>query len=903
MSPLVPLLLGALLLPVQSPEPRPEDAPQPRPQAPNSPAGPFEHRLIGNPQELLQAGPEGWCPVGEEVFGTWLEQRRRLGPGTSRAKAANVEWVDRVVVIEDDGSMLRYDRHPDLEGLTLEFIPDGDGYTVISQPVRPEVDVGPELFADVRDWREEPIDMGGFLFPFGDTAYGSLWAATTFTLAFADPEPPGPAQLHLHEQLPDRTPRIAPWQQGTSLAGRNLHYVQHPDRAVFTWRAVEGGWLDVEIQAVLYADGSIDMHFVRLTGLNHGGPAVVDGNAAWWMDRTPGGETTSPPDEVPVPAPDGPAIDIVAIRAFQIADSELLEIEVEFQEPLPAMTDGRLQFVFEIRDEPGGPLGAQLWAEWEDGGWNWTSYSPEIVGNSIRFQVSKSQLGLTDDEFEVLAWAAQDWTYHQAVAGMFSFPLTPPQPLLRDFSEAVGETMNGPLFEPFTLPELVIDPIYRAFLDEFENPQIDGFAVFQNFLTDIVFYAGAWSTVGNAGADGIGTGNSADPVTPALLHMNALGYGWNSWDAGKITVLNHEFGHHWLYFPSVDEDGVVGQPLGGGHPAGWVHTPAATPVFNDFDASCMGGSTWTDNGDGTFTSAPSFASYGYSWHDLYLMGLARPDEVEDWFYLQDSDPGLPGAYWPAENLTVTATRVDVNVGQFETAMGPRVPARGESQTDFIVPMVLLARPGEWSQPDVDELVRTCEIWSEAFEGATLERATLACDRVGNRPPVPEILEPAPGVRVPVGTTLQFFGTATDPDRDAVELTWNFGPFAPITGGEGPHEVTFTELGLHVVQLDAVDEVGLNAVWPDVRVIEVTCADPTEVLGQLMVARPEPGTLAFEWTLPSETVDDAVLLEAGDPQGPFEPVAAGAPGLTAPERQGLRFFQVASRNLPDCIGPW
>ena len=33
-------------------------------------------------------------------------------------------------------------------------------------------------------------------------------------------------------------------------------------------------------------------------------------------------------------------------------------------------------------------------------------------------------------------------------------------------------------------------------------------AIYQTFLTDISFYAGAYSTVGNAGADGIGTGSS-----------------------------------------------------------------------------------------------------------------------------------------------------------------------------------------------------------------------------------------------------------------------------------------------------------------------------------------------------------------------------------------------------------
>lgn len=903
MSATTALFLATLLLPAELVSPRPDQAPA-TVEAPTSRlAEPLEHRLLSNPRELLREGPDAWCPVGTD-FRAWLEDRERLARPPRLAKAAaRVELVDGVVVIEDDGTMLRGDRRPDLEGLTVELVPDGDGYAVGVGPVRPEPDVGAALFTDQRGWFEETVSLAApFAFPFGGEARSDLVATSAFGLHFGDPEPPGPAQLHLRDQLPDRSLRIAPWQQGTSLAGRDFHYLQLPDRAVFAWRAVEGGWLDVEIQAVLHGDGRIEFHYVSLLGLNHGGPAVVDGNSAWWAEETPAGTVTNPEGDVPVAAPDGPAIDIVEVRAFQVADSELVQVEVELAAPLPAATDGRLQFVWDIRDEPGGEIVVQLWAEWEDGAWNWSTYAPVIVGNAIRFQLSKAEMGLEDEDFEIVAWTAQDWAYHQAVVAEFSYPRTPTQAVLSDYSEADGSRRRGPLLEPFTLPELNIGPVYQAVLDHFENPRLDGLAVYQNFLTDIVFYAGAWSTVGNAGADGIGTGSSAEPEGPALLHMNALGYGWNSWDEGKVTVLNHEYGHHWLYFPSVDEGGTVGKPLGDGHPAGGVHAPAAAPVYNDWDASCMGGSTWTDNADGTFTSAPGFASFGYSWHELYLMGLADASEVDPWFYLRDSDPALPGAYWPAEDLTVSATRVDVAVDQLVTAMGPRSPAVTESRRDFVVPLVLLTRPGEWSQDDVDELVRTCQVWEPQFHAATAERGTVTCDRVGDRPPVPVILDPPVGIRVSAGSELDFFGTATDPDGDEVELTWNFGTLAAETSGEGPHRVGFPEPGLFVVQLAARDETGRPSDWPDVRVVEVTCATPMGEVDGLRVARPEPGTLAFTWTEPFEPVDDVVLLEATDPRGPWAEVQAGLPGLTTPERSGNRFFLVAARNLPDCLGP-
>ena len=73
----------------------------------------------------------------------------------------------------------------------------------------------------------------------------------------------------------------------------------------------------------------------------------------------------------------------------------------------------------------------------------------------------------------------------------------------------------------------------------------------------------------------------------------------------------------------------------------------------------MGGSNWTDNLDGTFTSQDhaTGAYLGYSWVDLYLMGLASPDEVPDFFYLADTDPHVRDAYWADSGITVRGTKV------------------------------------------------------------------------------------------------------------------------------------------------------------------------------------------------------------------------------------------------------
>jgi hypothetical protein len=867
---------------------------------------PLDVGVARDPLGLLQAGPDAWCPTGDD-FLRWLDARAALAGPTRRVSAKRHgdtprTWLqDGVVVMEDDGTLMRFDRRPDLAGMTLLLTPASGGYTSEPMPLAYEPDIGAQVLTDARSFASTPVDLTALTFPFGGTDRIRLFLTSNLQVAFVDPVAPAAGQLHLLDLIADRTPRIAPLEQGTSLLGWNAFFREAADRAVVTWRAAEGGWLDLDVQVVLFPDGRIQLSYARTEGAQHGSVVVVDGNDAFWSDRRPAGSVTNPGSEVMIPPPDGPAVDVVEVRGLQVSGSELLDVEVVVEAPLPADTDGTLQFAIELRDEPGGPVFATIWAEWQDGRFNWTNTAMRVAGNVLSFTLLRSDMPLTDDDVNVVAWTAQNWAWQQAVGADLAYPSTPPVPLMKDFSAGIVTGLGEPLLEAFTLPELLVGAVHDAFARHFESPRIDALAIYQSFNTDIVLYAGAYSTVGNAGADGIGTGNTTDPESPALLHMNTVRYGWNSWDSGKVTVLNHELGHHWLYFLSILEDGVVGKPLGDGHPAGWVHAPAAAPVVDPLDASCMGGSTWRDNLDGTFTSPPGFVSIGYSWHELYLMGLADPTEVPDWFYLRDSDPPLPGAYWPPADLTVTATRRDVALQQVVDALGPRNPPRGSSRTDFLVPMVLVVRPGEIPPDDVAEVARTCDVWAPQFSVATVGRGSVTCDRVGYRPPVPRITDPPDDIVVRAGDTVSFTGTADDPDEDPVVVTWDWDGLQPRVTGEGPHLVTFTEVGTFVVLLNARDATGAVADFPDVRVVRVTCRDPEEVTG-LRLTRADADA-SFTWTAEALPPDEHVVLSSTSPSTGFEEVAVGESGLPVTTLPGLWFFKVAGRNAPDCLGPY
>ena len=164
----------------------------------------------------------------------------------------------------------------------------------------------------------------------------------------------------------------------------------------------------------------------------------------------------------------------------------------------------------------------------------------------------------------------------------------------------------------------------------------------------------------------------------------------------------HELGHRWLLFASLMESGKRASTLNpvSAHPAQYVDTRAAFKVYTDADTSVMGGAFFTDHGDGRFSTA-EYGPFGYSWLDLYLMGLATPEEVQPMFYVADSSPSLGGEYYAPSNQTFTGTRRNFTIQNVIDATGVRTPAYPSAQREFKVVFVLLADPRR--PPTADEV--------------------------------------------------------------------------------------------------------------------------------------------------------------------------------------------------------
>jgi hypothetical protein len=93
--------------------------------------------------------------------------------------------------------------------------------------------------------------------------------------------------------------------------------------------------------------------------------------------------------------------------------------------------------------------------------------------------------------------------------------------------------------------------------------------------------------------------------------------------------------------------------------------------------------------------------------DLYAMGLAAPDEVPDFYLLDDATPTDD-----EDSLTFTATKREVAIEQVIAASGERVPSAADAQKDYRAALIAVVREGE--TPTASEL-RALRALQRAFE--------------------------------------------------------------------------------------------------------------------------------------------------------------------------------------------
>jgi hypothetical protein len=191
-----------------------------------------------------------------------------------------------------------------------------------------------------------------------------------------------------------------------------------------------------------------------------------------------------------------------------------------------------------------------------------------------------------------------------------------------------------------------------------------------------------------------------------------------------ISQIAHEMGHRWSAFVSAKVNGETIQ-LGPTHWARGLQALAPFPYQRPTEASAMGGGVWQDNFDGTFTQLDDdyyVPATGWSYLDLYLMGLAGAEEVPDFFILRNLTPSGKD---PKGRSIFKADRTKVTIQDVIAAEGPRMPDVEHSQKQFNTGIVVIVEHGKKPSKElIDRANGVRERWIDYWSTTTGNRSTM-----------------------------------------------------------------------------------------------------------------------------------------------------------------------------------
>jgi hypothetical protein len=187
-------------------------------------------------------------------------------------------------------------------------------------------------------------------------------------------------------------------------------------------------------------------------------------------------------------------------------------------------------------------------------------------------------------------------------------------------------------------------------------------------------------------------------------------------------------GHRWSAFVSARVGGEAIRLGDGAHWMAGLHAPVAFPYQRPTEASAMGGGVWQDNFDGTYTQLDDnyyVPATGWSYLDLYLMGLIAPSEVPDFFILRN----MAAAGRDANGHAIfKADRTKITVGDVIAVEGPRLPDVDHAQKKFNTGMVMVVEHGRKPSPELIKRTNGIRLrWMDYWETTTGHRSSMTTE--------------------------------------------------------------------------------------------------------------------------------------------------------------------------------
>ena len=717
------------------------------------------------------------------LLGVWMDSNRELNHLDAFAgDFAQTSAIDGISTTADNQILVELmpeDTTPanlfDLNGRTLVFTPDGEGgYSREVQPLTWEEHIG----AVVADGAM--IVLESFAFDFAGQSWDSFHVSRHGLLTFGGLLTYAPGNIGNRHATMDEiaegfvdTPTISPLYK--PLGTGTPHVARWTDRVVVTWITTDPTFYvngvppekPARFQAVLRANGRIRF--------NYSDVALGDGIVGLFPDdEVVKGDLIVSVVDGTNPELSG-HLDLLE-TAIYTSNTDAVILEFTTRDPIPEPDEGTI-YSYRLHFDTDRPW--WTFADFSDADFTWaidiTAGGEYPVGPGARGVLtsdSSNQVALLVDIHDlqglsarVIADAVQfdNGSYVQndfSSPTRIALPIVPPKV---DLSQSGSESSwrQHEVFHYRSLPDL--DGITCRVIDILGD-RFDLFVFHSESRVDHQESGTPWLTYNRNTVRGIGQ-IRGDPtpcgegrlkgrwVLPVWMHsdhvFDASPYqnAHTRFDRG-LALFAHEFAHVWTAHASYDRNGKR-EPLFGNYcRCHWrldLHLPAAFPWHEEETGprSIMGGRYWRDNGDGTFTPQDGYWGGGFSWLDLYAMGLADASEVPDMFILRNLKAITEGhgeeGYWGG---VFTGDKEIVSIDQVIAAEGPREPSAAESQKVFNAGFVYLLEPGKTPTADLldlhaeyrDEVV---EHWSHITGG----RSQITTHVGGMVPPDPDFVSP------------------------------------------------------------------------------------------------------------------------------------------------------------------
>ena len=635
--------------------------------------------------------------------------------------------------------------HPnDLEGKSVRFVPTAaDRYTATVGPLQYDTNVGTtsHLFVPIttqNDWQAFKFDLKNVKLSLFGQSVSSVYVTAFNGITLSMPSVNYSTQFDTLSAAFDNdatiSPLLIPYTRPPNLNWPTAYVRETSDGVLVTWRALNNTF-NFDVQASIRSNGEILFSYKTIGSTTWGAAVITPGSSAFLPRLELVGQSEDAAGDVDAsfPASLRNALDLRSIAVEHVAGTGgyliFARLAADPRLTLPPRGDTEV-ITFTIGNAVVGTLTL---------GWNGminvtlpdavgtNSGGGDINGDTIELVLLSSSIDPITNPSRITVETSLLSASAPADRATIDVPLSDGPLPGADLSAANGAELQLPIVDAFTVPTIDLQSVWESVraAASLSDGDIDGVAIFSNFNTEVVLRNAAYATIGNSGDDGIWKyvrNGSRYPRAPNLMQMNVVGVFASSLRASQ--VLMHEFGHRWLQFVETMENGSATIALNPqpAHPPQFASAPAAFTVVNSFDTSTMGGGYFTQSGS-TFTASAQSPN-GYSWFDLYLMGLAAPEEVPAMYVIDNSNPALGPAYNPPSNAVVTGTRHDLTIQQVIDAMGPRKPSSAASRHAFKVAFVLVYDPTRPFDDDFARLDLFRTQFADMFTRATGQRASV-----------------------------------------------------------------------------------------------------------------------------------------------------------------------------------